>query len=149
MEERAYELGLDSFMQVSAGPDGGPIDGAQVIRDTVEEGVLAEAVGIDSFNVGEHYRDDMMDSAGHVVLAAIAGRWMLTFGQAGKLQGAYRSREAKFIGELSTPFPLDGVFLFPIVLLGRCELFGVIGLCLSRRKRFGDCQQVSVLSVGD
>ena len=30
--------------------------------------------GIDSFNVGEHYRDDMMDSAAHVVLAAIAGR---------------------------------------------------------------------------
>jgi probable LLM family oxidoreductase len=74
MEERAYEFGLDSFMQVSAGSDGAPIDGAQVIRDTVEEGVLAEAVGIDSFNVGEHYRDDMMDSAGHVVLAAIAGR---------------------------------------------------------------------------
>src|ERR1700679_2445078 len=74
MEERTYEFGLDSFMQVSAGPDGTPIDGAQVVRDTVEEGVLAEAVGIDSFNSGEHYRDDMMDSAGHVVLAAIAGR---------------------------------------------------------------------------
>src|ERR1700760_2274666 len=74
MGERTYELGLDSFMQMSAGADGEPIDGAQVVRDTVEEGVLAEEVGIDSFNIGEHYRDDMMDSAGHVVLAAIAGR---------------------------------------------------------------------------
>jgi probable LLM family oxidoreductase len=31
-------------------------------------------MGIDSFNIGEHYRDDMMDSAAPVVLAAIAAR---------------------------------------------------------------------------
>src|ERR1700745_2028932 len=74
MEERKYEFGLDSFMAVTVGPDGEPIGGDQVVRDTVEEGVLAEQVGIDSFNIGEHYRDDMMDSAAHVVLAAIAGR---------------------------------------------------------------------------
>ena len=36
--------------------------------------MLAESVGIDSFNIGEHYRPEFMDSAGHVVLAAIAGR---------------------------------------------------------------------------
>src|SRR5579862_3560992 len=74
MKEREYEFGLDSFMAVTAGLDGEPIDGDQVVRDTVEEGVLAEQVGIDSFNIGEHYRDDMMDSAAHVVLGAIAGR---------------------------------------------------------------------------
>ena len=34
-----------------------------MVRDTVEEGVLADQVRIDSFNIGEHYRDDMMDSA--------------------------------------------------------------------------------------
>jgi probable LLM family oxidoreductase len=74
MEAREYEFGLDSFMAVTVGLDGEPIGGDQVVRDTVEEGVLAEQVGIDSFNIGEHYRDDMMDSAAHVVLAAIAGR---------------------------------------------------------------------------
>src|SRR3954452_19870501 len=74
MEEREYEFGLDSFMAITAGLDGEPIGGDQVVRDTVEEGVLAEQVGIDSFNIGEHYRDDMMDSAAHVVLAAIAAR---------------------------------------------------------------------------
>src|ERR1700733_734650 len=74
MEEREYEFGLDSFMAVTAGPDGQPVRGDQVVRDTVEEGVLAEQVGINSFNIGEHYRDDMMDSAAHVVLAAIAAR---------------------------------------------------------------------------
>ena len=74
MPERSYELGLDSFIAVTAGADGTQVSGAQAIRDTVEEGVLAEQVGIDSFNIGEHYRDDMMDSAAHVVLATIAGR---------------------------------------------------------------------------
>ncbi len=74
MQEREYEFGLDSFMAVTDGSDGQPISGDQVIRDTVEEGVLAEQVGIDSFNIGEHYRDDMMDSAAHVVLAAIAAQ---------------------------------------------------------------------------
>src|ERR1700759_5815549 len=61
-------------MAVSAGPRGETIRGERVVRDPVEEGVLAEQAGIDSFNVGEHYRDDMMDSAAHVVLATIAGR---------------------------------------------------------------------------
>src|SRR5690349_6502968 len=74
MEEREYEFGLDTFMAITAGRDCEPVGGDQVVRDTVEEGVLAEEVGIDSFNIGEHYRDDMMDSAAHVVLAAIAGR---------------------------------------------------------------------------
>jgi probable LLM family oxidoreductase len=74
MEEREYEFGLDSFMAITAGPDHEPVAGDQVVRDTIEEGVLAERVGIDSFNIGEHYRDDMMDSAAHVVLAAIAAR---------------------------------------------------------------------------
>src|ERR1700755_1750050 len=74
MSERGYELGLDSFIAVTADRSGVAIPGDQVIRNVVEEGVLAEQVGIDSFNIGEHYRDDMMDSASHVVLAAIAGR---------------------------------------------------------------------------
>src|SRR5215813_6328346 len=51
-----------------------PIGGDQAIRNAVEEAVLAEAVGIDSFNIGEHYRPEFMDSAAPVVLAAIAGR---------------------------------------------------------------------------
>src|SRR5690349_2040853 len=68
------EFGLDTFVPLTVDEAGLPIDGDQVIRNTVEEAVLAEAVGIDSFNVGEHYRPEFMDSAGHVILAAIAGR---------------------------------------------------------------------------
>jgi probable LLM family oxidoreductase len=59
---------------VSVGESGEPLDGDVVIRNTIEEAVLAEAVGIDSFNISEHYRPDFMDSAGHVILAAIASR---------------------------------------------------------------------------
>src|SRR5215468_869229 len=68
------EFGLDTFVPVTVDAAGNPVPGDQVLRDTVEEAVLADAVGIDSFNVGEHYRPEFMDSAGHVLLAAIAGR---------------------------------------------------------------------------
>ncbi|MDX6627897.1 MAG: hypothetical protein QOH00_143 [Gaiellales bacterium] len=68
------EFGLDTFLPVTDDDSGKPIGDAQVIRNTVEEAVLADSVGIDSFNIGEHYRDDMMDSANQVILAAIAAR---------------------------------------------------------------------------
>ena len=68
------EFGLDTFLPVTVDESGQPIGGDQAIRNAVEEAVLAEAVGIDSFNIGEHYRTEFMDSAGHVVLAAIASR---------------------------------------------------------------------------
>jgi probable LLM family oxidoreductase len=68
------EFGLDTFVPVTVDDVGLPIGGDEAIRNTVEEAVLAEAVGIDSFNIGEHYRPEFMDSAGHVILAAIAGR---------------------------------------------------------------------------
>jgi probable LLM family oxidoreductase len=68
------EFGLDTFMPVTDDGQGQAVRGDQVVRDVIEEAVLAEAVGIDSFNIGEHYRPEYMDSANHVVLAAIAGR---------------------------------------------------------------------------
>jgi probable LLM family oxidoreductase len=74
MSTQDIEFGLDSFVAVSVDESGNELSGDVVIRNTVEEAVLADAVGIDSFNIAEHYRPDMMDSAGHVMLAAIAGR---------------------------------------------------------------------------
>ena len=71
---RELEFGLDTFLPVTVDAAGQAISGDQVIRNAVEEAVLAESVGIDSFNIGEHYRTEFMDSANHVVLAAIAGR---------------------------------------------------------------------------
>ena len=47
---------------------------AQVIRNVIDEGVLADELGVDFFGVGEHHRADFAVSAPEVVLAAIAGR---------------------------------------------------------------------------
>jgi probable LLM family oxidoreductase len=69
-----FEFGLDTFLPLTVDDSGRPLSGDQVIRNTVEEAVLADAVGIDSFNIGEHYRTEFMDSANHVILAAIASR---------------------------------------------------------------------------
>jgi probable LLM family oxidoreductase len=74
MSAHDLEFGLDTFLPVTVDATGDPVRGDQVIRNAVEEAVLAESVGIDSFNIGEHYRTEFMDSANHVVLAAIAGR---------------------------------------------------------------------------
>jgi probable LLM family oxidoreductase len=74
MATREFEFGLDTAAYVSIGEGGRPVDGDAVIRNTIEEAVLADAVGVDSFNIAEHYRRDFMDSAGHVILAAIAAR---------------------------------------------------------------------------
>ena len=68
------ELGIDTFGDVTLGPDGGPTGEARVIRDVVEEGVLADAVGVDFIGVGEHHRDDFAVSSPEIVLAAIAAR---------------------------------------------------------------------------
>ena len=74
MTTRDIEFGLDTAAYVTVDESGQPLGGDVVIRNTVEEAVLADAVGIDSFNIGEHYRPELMDSAGHVMLAAIASR---------------------------------------------------------------------------
>ncbi len=71
---RDIEFGLDSFVYVSVDESARELSGDAVIRNTVDEAVLADAVGINSFNIAEHYRPEMMDSAAHVMLAAIAGR---------------------------------------------------------------------------
>ncbi len=68
------ELGLDTFGDVTVDADGRLLSAAQVIRHVVEEGVLADELGLDFFGVGEHHRPDLAISAPEVVLATIAGR---------------------------------------------------------------------------
>lgn len=69
-----FELGLDTFGDVTFGADGVRLPQPQVLRDVVEEAVLADELGLAFFGVGEHHRDDFAVSAPEVVLAAIAGR---------------------------------------------------------------------------
>ncbi|NKX56237.1 LLM class flavin-dependent oxidoreductase [Arthrobacter mobilis] len=70
----AIELGLDTFGDVTYGPDGKLLPHHQVVRNVVEEAVLADELGLDFIGIGEHHREDFAVSAPDVVLAAIAAR---------------------------------------------------------------------------
>ncbi len=74
MPPEQLELGLDTFGDVTVDADGNRLPGSEVIRHVVEQGVLADQVGIDAFGIGEHHRDDFAVTAPEVVLAAIAAR---------------------------------------------------------------------------
>src|SRR6187401_2436594 len=71
---QTIELGLDTFGDVTAGPDGQPLSQAQSLRNLVLEGALADRLGVDFIGVGEHHRPDFAVSAPEVVLAAIGAR---------------------------------------------------------------------------
>ncbi len=67
-------LGLDTFGDVTRTPGGEPVHHAQVIRDVVEQAVLADRLGVDAITLGEHHRDDFALSSPEIALAAIAAR---------------------------------------------------------------------------
>ena len=50
-----FAFGVDTFGDVTISPDGTLHSHAHVLRDVVEEAVLADGVGIDAFGVGEHH----------------------------------------------------------------------------------------------
>jgi probable LLM family oxidoreductase len=68
------ELGLDTFGDIQAGPDGQVLTHAQVIRNVSDESVLADEVGVHCIGLGEHHRPDFAISSPEVLLGAIASR---------------------------------------------------------------------------
>jgi probable LLM family oxidoreductase len=68
------ELGLDTFGDVTKAADGTLKRADQVLRDVVDEAVMADQTGVDFIGLGEHHRPDFAISSPEVVLAAIAGR---------------------------------------------------------------------------
>ena len=70
----ALQLGLDTFGDVTAGADGAPLPHAQVLRNLIDQAVLADEVGVDFIGFGEHHRDDFAVTAPEVALAAAASR---------------------------------------------------------------------------
>ena len=68
------QFGLDTFGDVTVDEEGNRLSYAQVLRNLVDQIVLADSLGIDAVGVGEHHRDDFAVSAPEVVLAAAAGR---------------------------------------------------------------------------
>ncbi len=73
-EAARVTFGLDTFGDMSADDNGQPLTAAQTIRNLVDQAVLADELGIEHFNIGEHHRDDFAVSAPDVVLAGIATR---------------------------------------------------------------------------
>jgi len=67
-------LGLDTFGDRTNDRDDRPLTHAQSVRNVVEQGVLADQVGVDFFGIGEHHTDLFPMPAGDVVLSAIAAR---------------------------------------------------------------------------
>jgi probable LLM family oxidoreductase len=63
------ELGIATFADMSSG-----VSPEQRMKDLLEEGVLAEQLGLDVFAIGEHHRPDFLISSPAVALAAIAAR---------------------------------------------------------------------------
>ena len=67
-------LGLDTFGDLIHDEHDRPLSHAETIRSVVEQGVLADHVGVDFFGIGEHHTDDFPMPAADVVLSAIAAR---------------------------------------------------------------------------
>ena len=64
----------------------------------------------------------------------LASDGVLAFAQPGKVLRVDRSGKPESLGQLALPLADDGAVLLPIVLLGRGELFGVVGLRLGTEK---------------
>jgi probable LLM family oxidoreductase len=67
------QLGVDSFA-AAVGKDQSPAAASERLRNLVEEIELADQVGLDAFGIGEHHREEFLDSAPAVILAAAASR---------------------------------------------------------------------------
>src|ERR1700760_3952765 len=68
------EFGLDTFGDVTRERSGIALPHAQVIRDVIDEAVLADHLGIDFIGLGEHHRADFAISSPEIMLAAIAAQ---------------------------------------------------------------------------
>ena len=68
------ELGVDTFGDIYPGEDGALLPAAQVIRDVVDQAVLADQCGVDFIGLGEHHRADYAIAAPEIVMAAIAAK---------------------------------------------------------------------------
>jgi probable LLM family oxidoreductase len=67
------QIGIDSFAALVPDPITGTIVSAQDrMRDLLEEITLADQAGLDNFGLGEHHREEYLDSAPAVILGAAA-----------------------------------------------------------------------------
>src|SRR5580658_10099657 len=69
------EIGVDSFAAAISDPATGlTLTPVERMQHLLEEMELADEVGLDVFGIGEHHREEFLDSAPAVILAAAAAR---------------------------------------------------------------------------
>ena len=69
------QIGIDSFVATLSDPTtGATLAPAVRLANQLEEIELADQVGLDSFGIGEHHREEFLDSAPTIILAAAAAR---------------------------------------------------------------------------
>src|SRR5580658_7924256 len=69
------EIGVDSFAAAISDPATGlTLTPVERMQHLLEEMELADKVGLDVFGIGEHHREEFLDSAPAVILAAAAAR---------------------------------------------------------------------------
>jgi probable LLM family oxidoreductase len=69
------QIGIDSFIATLADPaTGALVDPVVRLRNLLEEVEAADRAGLDVFGIGEHHREEFLDSAPTVILAAAAAR---------------------------------------------------------------------------
>jgi probable LLM family oxidoreductase len=67
------EIGIDSFAKKTQTNEGGTIaDNALAMKELIDRIVHADKVGLDVFGIGEHHREEFLDSAAHNILSAAA-----------------------------------------------------------------------------
>ena len=69
------EIGIDSFAKKTQTNEGGTVqDDARAMAELIERIVHADKVGLDVFGLGEHHREEFLDSAAHNILSAAAAK---------------------------------------------------------------------------
>jgi probable LLM family oxidoreductase len=68
------EIGIDSFAATMANSKGETISSVQAIAELLARIEKADEVGLDVFGIGEHHRQEFLDSAPTMILAAAAAR---------------------------------------------------------------------------
>ena len=69
------QIGIDSFAKKTQTNEGGTIaDNVTAMHELIERIEHADKVGLDVFGIGEHHREEFLDSAAHNILSAAAAR---------------------------------------------------------------------------
>ena len=68
------QIGIDSFAATESSKETSGKQSVAAIDNLINRIIKADEVGLDVFGVGEHHREEFLDSAPHIILAAAAAK---------------------------------------------------------------------------